>query len=764
MADLKKYNLQDVNVSQPRQSWHNFGGSTNNLDRALSALQAIPPDLPRDDWHKVGRAAIAAGLTIDDIDTWSAGASNYKSTQDVKTAFHTITPDGGTQAGTLFKIAAENGWRTSGNASPRPSPQRTTKPTGPPRQPVPGQDASEVFARCELATNQHGYIVKKQGTPEGLRVVPAGDRLTIAGQSMAGFLAVPAYAPDGEIQSIQFIPPPGIGKKLNLPGAYMSGASFTLGTDGTVYLCEGIGAAWSAWQATGHRAVCCFGWGNVKIITAQLRQQDSAARMVICPDVGKESSAAEIAALHQCSIALMPDGWDNNSDLNDLFCAPDGGVEVVQALLEAATEAPKPPPLLKPVSVFDVITNPAPPPGFVWDGYLPRGNVALLGAHGGTGKSTIALMLAVCTVLGRPLFGVDTQACKVLFVSLEDGSYVVRHRLAGICKAWLIDPEKLRDKLLIVDGTEYPELFAAETRGAGEITASYFELRKLVQSENIGLVLVDNASDAFGGDEIQRRQVRAFMRALAEIARLTDCAVMLLAHVDKNTSRNKRAEGGEGYSGSTAWHNSARSRLFLTRGGDGLLTLEHQKSNLGKMREPLTLNWLEGGLPMIDSDATQSGFADRMNGRAEDDKAIVLLKMIAEFEGREQFCSPAITSRNHVHAVLKSEPAFLKLKLRQDDTKRIVTQCQRAKWIEQMEYRYDRKPRQRWTVTTEGRAFAGLPAPTAPTAPNTEDGAHSEDSAAAIAPTAPTGIGGVGERAHTPVGAKKRREGKEAKP
>jgi hypothetical protein len=55
--------------------------------------------------------------------------------------------------------------------------------------------------------------------------------------------------------------------------------------------------------------------------------------------------------------------------------------------------------------------------------------------------------------------------------------------------------------------------------------------------------------------------------------------------VDKNTSRNKKADGGEGYSGSTAWHNSARSRLFMTRGDDGLLTLEHQKSNLGKRRE-----------------------------------------------------------------------------------------------------------------------------------------------------------------------------------
>jgi len=95
--------------------------------------------------------------------------------------------------------------------------------------------------------------------------------------------------------------------------------------------------------------------------------------------------------------------------------------------------------------------------------------------------------------------------------------------------------------------------------------------------------------------------------------------------------------------------------------------------------------------------------------------------------------------------VLKVEPEFKALKLHGDDCKRIVTQCQRAGWLERMEYRTpDRKPHERWTLTTDGRFFAGLPAaPTAPTAPTTEDGA-SMNMAQVGAPTAPTGIGGMG--------------------
>lgn len=309
----------------------------------------------------------------------------------------------------------------------------------------------------------------------------------------------------------------------------------------------------------------------------------------------------------------------------------------------------------------------------------------------------------------------------------------------------------MRDRLQIVDGTASPELFAADNRGGGEITQSYLELSKLVLADGIGLVVVDNASDAFGGDEIQRRQVRAFMRALATVARSTDCAVMLLAHVDKATSKARKAEGGEGYSGSTAWHNSARSRLFMTRAEDGLLTLEHQKCNLGKKRDPLTLNWPDGGLPMLACDSPDvSGFSNRVQGRADDDRAAALLKLIAEFETLKQYCSPAAQARNNVFAMLRSEPGFQRLKLRPDDTKRIVTQCQRAKWLEPLDYRSaDRKPRQRWTVTADGRAFAGLPAPTAPTAPTCHESADGAQSRMGGAPTAPTYAGGVGDRART---------------
>ena len=804
-------NLSDIFPGGFDESWviessssKPFRSASQEHARALSALQHLSPNVPRDKWVKIGMAAETAGLTWDEWNDWSSSGDSYKQS-DAHTAWKSFQPDGGTGAGTLFYLARNEGWVDEPTTIARSRPEKSpAKPLEPPKKPLPGMGAAEVWGRCEPATAEHGYIVAKGGHPGGLRVVPTCDSLRVAGQSMAGALVVPVVPlAGGEPVSLQFVGTPaqsaswkaaGVAKKLNLPGAPMDGV-FVVGAmvyGGTTYVCEGIGQAWACWQATDSAAVVCFGAGNMGKVARALRQLDSGARLVLVPDVGKESDAAKIAAAVSGVVALMPEGWRMNADVNDF--AKRNGIDTLKLLLTGASEPPRPPPLLKSVSVFDVLTHPSPPPAFVWDSYLPRGVVTLLSAHGGTGKSYIALMLAVCVALGRPLFGVETSASKTLFVSLEDGAPLVRRRLADICGRWGINPLALGDRLRIVDGTENPELFSAETRGAGETTATYAELHTLVQSDGIGLVVVDNASDAYGGDEIQRRQVRAFMRSLTNVARLTDCGVLLLAHVDKATSREKKAAGGEGYSGSTAWHNSARSRLFLVRGDDGLLKLEHQKGNLGgEMRQPITLQWSMNGLPQLlesgpDTDELMKG----QQCEADNGKAIALLKLIAECESRNEFMSPNRTARNNVHSQLRIEPSFARLKLSKDDTARIVNHCQRGGWLAHLEYRNSsRRPSDRWTVTAEGREVAGLPAavapetevtelvesvavvaeapavtepmleasatfepsaglaaPTALTAPTSEESAQSaQDARGAL--TAPTCVGGVGECAHT---------------
>ena len=399
---------------------------TPDTAKAIDALHSIPPDLPRDEWVKVGMAAQAAGLDFDTFNEWSAGAGNY-SERDARDTWRSFKPGKGIGPGTLYRVGAEHGWRMGEGKPQQRQQQAPRKAAEPPRKPAPGMSPGELWNRCEPASAAHPYITAKAaaGVPlDAMRMVPAGAGLRIAGQSLAGALVVPALAADGSLQSLQLIPPPGAGKKLNLPGAPMAGASFTVGEvvpGAPVALCEGIGQAWACWQATGHPAVACFGWGNVGKVAADLRQRDAAARLVLVPDVGKEESAVAIAQALQCAVAYMPQGEAQNFDANDL--AQRDGHDVLAGALEAARE-PAPPPLPLSVAFADELPDTFTPPDELVQGVLTAGDGSVLYGDSNSGKTFFVIDMAAAVARGARWMGRNTEPGLVLYLAAESPASV----------------------------------------------------------------------------------------------------------------------------------------------------------------------------------------------------------------------------------------------------------------------------------------------------------------------------------------------------
>ena len=60
------------------------------------------------------------------------------------------------------------------------------------------------------------------------------------------------------------------------------------------------------------------------------------------------------------------------------------------------------------VSIADVFTYPPEPQQYIWAGRIPYDELTLLAAHGGTGKSTFALQLAVHVATNTPFLGLET--------------------------------------------------------------------------------------------------------------------------------------------------------------------------------------------------------------------------------------------------------------------------------------------------------------------------------------------------------------------
>lgn len=81
----------------------------NDIGRARDALNAIPPDLPRDEWVRAGMAAQDAGLDFDAFDAWSSQAGNYRAS-DCRDTWRSFKPGKGVGAGTLFGMARDHGW------------------------------------------------------------------------------------------------------------------------------------------------------------------------------------------------------------------------------------------------------------------------------------------------------------------------------------------------------------------------------------------------------------------------------------------------------------------------------------------------------------------------------------------------------------------------------------------------------------------------------------------------------------------------------
>lgn len=275
--------------------------------------------------------------------------------------------------------------------------------------------------------------------------------------------------------------------------------------------------------------------------------------------------------------------------------------------------------LFQQVSIVDIFSCPSPIPKMVWGG-IPFGHVTLLGAHGGAGKSMFALQLSVAVSLGLDFLGVKTEKARVLFFSGEDNTHVLRNRLKFITQKFHADPQEIAKNLMVLDASESPSLYCEIIKygiSNGNNTKSFSELKEVVNNHKPSLIVLDNASDVFDADENNRVSVRKFMRSLKNLIpkNLTlepdPPAILLLAHIQKQAVRSKY---GENYSGSTAWHNSARSRFSLVPDENAdlklsltTLTLTHEKFNLGqKLSEPLSLKRDENGLLELNN-ATKYG-------------------------------------------------------------------------------------------------------------------------------------------------------------
>lgn len=278
--------------------------------------------------------------------------------------------------------------------------------------------------------------------------------------------------------------------------------------------------------------------------------------------------------------------------------------------------------------------RPVPQREWVVDGLVPARTVTLLSGDGAAGKSTLMLHLAVTRCIRSLWLGIEPTQGRTLVLSCEDDADELHRRLAAICVVCGCQLSELGD-LILIDRVGADAVLGAPGHGSGKIepTPVYAALDGLMASMMPDLLILDSLPDVFAGSEIDRQAARQFIGILKALCRKHGATVIVISHPSLSGMAS-----GTGTSGSTAWSNSVRSRLYFEteKGSDGKATdsdvrvLTTKKSNYGPTGGQIRCRYASGSFVPIDDGAP----VDRATHEAR--AADTFLRLLKQFNATGQ--------------------------------------------------------------------------------------------------------------------------------
>jgi len=275
---------------------------------------------------------------------------------------------------------------------------------------------------------------------------------------------------------------------------------------------------------------------------------------------------------------------------------------------------------------------------------IPMRNVTLLSGDGATGKTTIALQLAVNVARKASdwLQNVIDETGPVMFFTAEEEMSEVHFRLEQIVNYYRDLNWTDLAELHVFSLAENDAILAAPHRTTILAkTDKYTRLELNISAIKPKLVILESVADLFAGNEIDRSQVRKFVSLLRELAIKHDCAIMILSHPSVSGLAT-----GTGLSGSTQWNNAVRSRMYFKTikaddefdeqsasvlgTGSDFRELQYLKNNRAKQGDSIKLMWTNG-LFLPEPKASEFEQAAQ-NAKADD----VFMSLLRKFISTEQ--------------------------------------------------------------------------------------------------------------------------------
>jgi RecA-family ATPase len=302
---------------------------------------------------------------------------------------------------------------------------------------------------------------------------------------------------------------------------------------------------------------------------------------------------------------------------------------------------------------------------------IPIDQPTLFSGEGAAGKSLLELQLAIAHVLGQEWLGFSPEPGPSIYVGAEDVVDELNRRTYDITKYYDVRyADLVRGGLYLLSFAGEDCLLGVAAKGSEQVEPTILYKRLLeavgdIKPKHIG---IDTAADTFGGNEINRSQVRQYVGLLRKLAIVGHSSLVLLLHPSLTG-----ISSGSGLSGSTAWHNSVRARMYLrhpqnkkedNKDGNGsdeddepintdLRELVFKKNNYGPISGTLKLRYKNGlFLPETEGEGSPSFLHKLAREQAIDGHFLLLLRKLT---GQSRNVSPN-PGKSYAPAIFAAHP------------------------------------------------------------------------------------------------------------
>jgi RecA-family ATPase len=303
---------------------------------------------------------------------------------------------------------------------------------------------------------------------------------------------------------------------------------------------------------------------------------------------------------------------------------------------------------------------------------IPLRQTSLFSGEGGTGKSSVALHLCCAHVLGRDWLGSLPEPGPAIFIDAEDDENEIHIRLGSIVRHYDVSFKELHQNgLHLISFAGRDAVLATVSRsGKVEPTALYRQILQAAHDIKPKMIGIASSANVFAGNENDRTQVQQFVGLTTGLAIAANGTVQLISHPSLTG-----ISSDSGLSGSTAWHNAVRSRIYMKgikpedgeQPDDDLRELVFRKNQYGRLADRVVLKYTNGMFLPVPGMAS----LDRLAQQAKSQDVFITLLQRFSRENRNVSANPG---RGYAPAVFAGEDEAKKAHLKKADLRDAMRQ------------------------------------------------------------------------------------------